>query len=119
MKNSGGLADSAAFWALLLTVLGAVSGYFTAGRGGHTPPATMALIGAIWGGFIGVLFAMEISHVELPKRRVAGASLGLLASILCGVLLGWHFPSIAAVGLLAAVLGVFADRWVKHVSLPL
>lgn len=118
MRTRPGLADSAAFWALLLTALGAASGYFTAGRAARVPPGTMALVGAIWGGFIGVLFAMEISHVKLQKRRIAGVSLGLLASVLCGILLGWQLTSIAGVGLLAAFLGVFADRWVKHVSLP-
>jgi len=56
------------------------------------PAATRVLAVAIWVGFIGVLFAMELANATLPV-----------------------LTSIAGVGLPAAVLGVFANRWVKHI----
>jgi hypothetical protein len=101
---------------IVLLLGGALSGYFTAVRGGHHAELRMALIGAVWGGFIGLLFSMEISNVNLRLRKFAGASLGIVASCVSGVLADWHGPSILLMSVLAAILGFLGDLWVKHVS---
>lgn len=102
-------------WMMALLVGGAISGYFASLRGGH-PGVRMALVGAVWGGFIGMLFSMEISKVGLHLRRTSGANLGILVSCVSGVLLDWRGVSIVLMGVLAAVLGFFSDLWVKHVT---
>ena len=103
------------FWVMALLVGGAISGYFASLRGGHSG-VRMALVGAVWGGFIGMLFSMEISKVGLHLRRTSGASLGIFVSCISGFLLDWRSVSIVLIGVLAAVLGFFSDLWVKHVS---
>lgn len=106
---------NALLWTIALLVAGAISGYLTSLRGGHAE-VRMALIGAVWGGFIGLLFSMEISNVSLGLRRSAGASLGIVASCISGILLDWRGLSIVLISVLAATLGFLGDLWVKHVS---
>lgn len=116
MKNRPKSRSFVPLWMLVLPTLGAAGAYFAAVRGGHSPPATMALVGAVWGAFIGVLFSMEISRVVPPLRRYIGAGFGLVASAISGFLLDWQVISIIGVGIVAAVLGVFADLWVRHIA---
>jgi uncharacterized membrane protein YeiH len=105
----------ATLWIMGLLMSGAIGGYFTALRAGH-PPVRMVFVGAIWGGFMGILFCMETSRVDLTLRRSAGACLGALASCISGLVLEWRAVSILLVGLVAAILGALADRWTRHVS---
>ena len=116
MSNRPSSRASVAIWMLVLPALGAVGGYFAAVRGGHVSPVMLAVVGAIWGGFTGVLFSMEISRVAFLLRRYIGAGLGILASAISGFLLDWQVLSVVAVGVFAAVLGAMADRWVKHIA---
>jgi hypothetical protein len=116
MKNRTRLWKYAALWFLVLTCSGAFSGYFASARGGHRPPVLMTLIGAIWGGFIGSLFCLEVVNVPLPIRRILGVCLGVAASCVSGILFEWDFVTMLLVGVFAAILGAFADLWVKHVS---
>jgi len=75
----------------------------------------MAFAGAIGGGFVAALFAMELAECEISKRRYVGAGLGVVTALVLGLLLDWRASSIALNGTVGALLGVLSDRWVKHI----
>jgi hypothetical protein len=74
------------------------------------------MVGGLWGAFVGALFCLEIAGLASPVRRYIGGALGLVPSAFSGVLLGWQIPSTIEVGVFAIILGIFADRWVRHIA---
>jgi len=104
-----------ALWAILFPLFGLVSGYLAAVRGGHQNPVAMAFIGGVWGGFVALLLCMDLAQLQPVRRKIFGVSGGVIATAISGYLLDWQGSSIAIVGVIASVLAVFADRWVKHI----
>jgi len=107
-----------ALWIVVLAALGAASGYGVSYRNGR-PRVEMAIIGAIWGAFLGILVYLDISAVRIRFRRLVGAVAGAGTGCTSGLISGFSGTAILIISIFAATIGYFGDRWVKYITVPL
>jgi hypothetical protein len=101
---------------LLVSALGAVGGYMTSVRAGR-PRGSMAVVGALLGAFVGFVVLLQVLPLSRNTKRLGGVIAGLVVAVACGLVMAWSDRTIVGVGLLAAFIGLFSEKWARSISI--
>jgi len=72
-------------------------------------------LGFFFGAFCGFAVLPYIDSAKWKPKPINCAVLGMVASVIFGLLSDWSPQHIALLAISALVLGYFAPKWVKHV----